>query len=168
MKKCLAVMITTALLSGCTPGGGGGIPEQSQKLAEYQSAYEQKMDEAKRIDAEFEQAVKNINLDTSDVGKKPAAYKKLIETAIREHLRDPDSAKFYDFTPPRKEVMSENNKFIYGYSSCVLVNAKNAYGGYTGKKLYWAFIRNDKVLRVKDTTGTFGTLIFRGRPINCT
>ncbi|EKL1664986.1 hypothetical protein PQX70_002252, partial [Salmonella enterica] len=103
MKKCLAVMITTALLSGCTPGGGG-IPEQSQKLAEYQSAYEQKMDEAKRIDAEFDQAVKNINLDTADVGKKPAAYKKLIETAIREHLRDPDSAKFYDFTPPRKEV----------------------------------------------------------------
>ncbi|HCL5286308.1 TPA: hypothetical protein N2G35_000585 [Salmonella enterica] len=166
MKKCLVVMVTTVLLSGCAPGGG--IPEQTQRIAEWQRAHEQKMAEAKRIDAEFEQAVKNINLDTADVGRKPSTYKKLIETAIRERLRDPDSAKFYDFTPPRKEVISENHKFVYGYSSCVLVNAKNAYGGYTGKKLYWAFIRNDKVLRIKDTTDTFGTLIFKGRPINCT
>lgn len=155
MKKIIAFMVTIALLSGCAPGLPGD------------PAYERKRDEAKRADAEFAQAVKNINLDTADVGSEPKNYKKLIEDAIRENLKDPDSARFYDFTPPRKEVMVENKKFVYGYSACVFVNAKNSYGGYTGKKLYWVFIRNGNVLRIQDTNSEFGNLIFVGRSINC-
>lgn len=155
MKKIIALTVTTALLSGCVPGVPGDL------------AYERNRDEAKRADAEFAQAVKNINLDTADVGSEPKSYKKLIEDAIRENLKDPDSARFYDFTSPRKEVMVENKKFVYGYSACVFVNAKNSYGGYTGKKLYWAFIRNGRVLRIQDTNSEFGNLIFVGRNINC-
>lgn len=127
----------------------------------------QKMLDAQKEDAEFATAVKNINLDTADTGKRPNNYQVLVENAIREILKDPESAKFSKFTNPRKEVMVENRNFVYGYSTCVFVNAKNSYGGYTGNQLYWAFIRNDKVLRIQNTNGAYGGMIFRGRSINC-
>ncbi len=111
--------------------------------------------------------VKKINLETADVGNKPSEYKSLVEGAIRNQLKDPDSAKFTGFSVPRREVMVEQGSFVYGYSTCVFVNSKNSYGGYTGKELYWAFIRDNKVLRVKNTTEVYGSIIFRGRPINC-
>ncbi|MEX0563093.1 hypothetical protein AB3X30_05505 [Raoultella terrigena] len=125
------------------------------------------MQEARKKDAEFSQAVKNINLETADVGSKPSNFQALIESSIREQLKDPDSAKFSGFTEPRKEVMVEQRNFVYGYSSCVFVNAKNSYGGYTGKQLYWAFIRNGQVLRIKNTNDAYGNIIFVGRPVNC-
>lgn len=125
------------------------------------------MQEARKKDAEFAQAVKNINLETADVGSKPENFREIIESTIREQLKDPDSAKFSGFTEPRKEVMVEQRNFVYGYSSCVFVNAKNSYGGYTGKQLYWAFIRNGQVLRIKNTNDAYGNIIFVGRPVNC-
>lgn len=149
LKKLIFITIlsSTVILSACAPN--------------------QKMIDAQKEDDEFSQAVKNINLETADVGTQPNNYQALVESAVREKLKDPDSAKFSNFTNPRKEVMVENHNFIYGYSTCVLVNAKNSYGGYTGNQLYWVFIRNDKVLRIQNTSGAYGGLIFRGRAINC-
>lgn len=143
----ITILSSTVILSACAPN--------------------QKMIDAQKEDNEFSQAVKNINLETADVGTQPNNYQALVESAVREKLKDPDSAKFSNFTNPRKEVMVENHNFIYGYSTCVLVNAKNSYGGYTGNQLYWVFIRNDKVLRIQNTSGAYGGLIFRGRAINC-
>ncbi|AJJ69510.1 Uncharacterised protein [Yersinia pseudotuberculosis] len=159
MKKLLLPCVIALFIAGCAPYPSGVFDS---------TANGQKMAEAKRQDAEFEKAVKNINLDTADVGAKPKNYKKLVEDAIRNELKDPDSAKFSDITTPRKEVMVKNRNFVYGYSSCVYVNAKNSYGGYAGKQLYWVFIRNDEVLRVKNTNDEFGQSIFVGRPISCT
>ncbi|MFK3912046.1 hypothetical protein ACI2JI_08155 [Enterobacter cancerogenus] len=149
LKKLIFITIlsSTVILSACAPN--------------------QKMIDAQKEDDEFSQAVKNINLETADVGTQPNNYQALVESAVREKLKDPDSAKFSNYTNPHKEVMVENHKFIYGYSTCVLVNAKNSYGGYTGNQLYWAFIRNDKVLRIQNTSGAYGGLIFRGRAIDC-
>ncbi|WP_421531962.1 hypothetical protein [Lelliottia amnigena] len=150
MKKnfmALSIVSFTLLLTACAPN--------------------QQMQEAQKKDAEFAQAVKNINLETADVGSKPTNYKSVIESAIREQLKDPDSANFSEFTEPRKEVMVEKSDFVYGYSLCVLVNAKNSYGGYTGKQQYWVFMRNGKVLRIKNTNGAYGNIIFIGRPVNC-
>lgn len=127
----------------------------------------QQMREAQQKDAEFAESVKNINLETADVGNKPENFQSLVESAIRGQLKDPDSAQFSGFTEPRKEVMVEKSNFVYGYSSCVFVNAKNSYGGYTGKQLYWAFIRNGQVLRIKNTNDAYGNIIFVGRPVNC-
>lgn len=142
-----SIVVSAILLAGCAPN--------------------QQLQEAKKRDAEFAESVRNINLETADVGSKPTEYEALVEGAIRDQLKDPDSAKFSGFTEPRKEVMVEQKNFVYGYSTCVFVNAKNSYGGYTGKQLYWAFIRNNKVLRVKSTNEAYGSIIFRGRPINC-
>jgi len=50
-----------------------------------------------------------------------------IETAVREMLKDPDSAKFKNIS----ELPS--GKF------CGEVNAKNSYGGYAGWKVFWVY-----------------------------
>lgn len=159
MKKVVLALIIGSFLTGCAPRY---VHTSSSSVD-----YDKTMQEAKRKDAEFAEKVKNINLETADVGAKPKEYKSLVESAIREDLKDPDSAKFYDFTAPRKEVMVEKSNFVYGYSTCVYVNAKNSYGGYVGKQLYWAFIRNNQVLRIKNTTEAYGDIIFVGRPITC-
>lgn len=158
MKKIAACFLGVLSLSGCAP---------QSVVTPSNYSYTQSESEAKRKDAEFAEAVRNINLDTADVGSKPKNYKKLVEDAIRGQLKDPDSAKFSDMTIPHKEVMVENRNFVYGYSTCVNVNAKNSYGGYVGNQLYWVFIRDNKVLRIKNTTGAYGDIIFVGRPITC-
>lgn len=158
MNKFVLACLASSVLAGCAPYTSG---------VTISSDYEQKMQQAKRNDAAFTEKVKNINLDTADVGKRPSNYKSLVETTIRNELKDPDSAKFSDMTTPRKEVMVEKGNFVYGYSTCVFVNAKNSYGGYTGKQLYWAFLRDDKVLRIKNTNDAYGQLIFVGRQVNC-
>lgn len=127
----------------------------------------QQIQEAKRKDAEFALALKNINLDTADTGINLSNYKPIVENTIREQLKDPDSAQFSGFTIPRKEVMVDNRKFVYGYSICVYVNAKNSYGGYTGKQLHKVFLRDSKVLQVKNTNDVYGNIIFVGKPVNC-
>lgn len=161
MNKLLIVSMLSAsvLLTGCAPGYV--MPPA------FDNGYSQKMQEAKRKDAEFAEKVRNINLETADVGSKPSNYKKIVEDAIKDQLKDPESARFSDMTTPRKEVMVEQGNFVYGYSLCVNVNAKNSYGGYVGKTLYWVFLRNNQVLRVSDTSGTYGNIIFVGRPVNC-
>ncbi|GKM35179.1 hypothetical protein NUKP66_22650 [Klebsiella variicola] len=158
MKRILVASTMALALAGCAPHSPG-IYQTSD--------YSKKMEEAKRKDAEFAEKVRKIDLNTADVGAKPKNYKALVESAIRDSLKDPDSAKFYDFTQPRKEVMVENRNFVYGYSTCVYVNAKNSYGGYVGKQLYWAFIRDNQVLRFKNTADAYGDIIFVGRPVNC-
>ena len=159
VKKVVLALILGSFLAGCAPSY---VNTPASKVD-----HDKTMQEARRKDAEFAEKVKNINLETADVGVKPKGYKSLVESAIRDDLKDPDSAKFYDFTSPRKEVMVEKGSFVYGYSTCVYVNAKNSYGGYVGKQLYWAFIRNNQVLRVKNTTEAYGDIIFVGRPIAC-
>ncbi|EOU4995449.1 hypothetical protein ACOJ84_003735 [Morganella morganii] len=54
-----------------------------------------------------------------------------VERAVREEMKDPDAAKFYHGDFPKTETNS-----LY----CGMVNGKNSYGAYTGKKLFSAFI----------------------------
>jgi len=160
MKKLLLARIFSSLLTGCAPGYVStpvSINSNDHKLQEVKIKY-----------AEFAQKVKSINLETADTGSKPGNYKRLVEEAIREQLKAPDSAKFSGMTSPRKELIVKEGDFIYGYSTCVYVNAKNSYGGYVGKQLYWIFLRNNQVLRVQNTNDAYGDIIFVDRPVNCT
>lgn len=53
------------------------------------------------------------------------------ESVVRGSLKDPDSAKFESFY----HKVGDNDGYVCGY-----VNAKNSYGGYTGKKEYFVYI----------------------------
>ena len=50
-----------------------------------------------------------------------ASFYNPLKKAVREKLKDPDSAKFGD-------------PVVLGNRACISVNAKNSYGGYTGSK----------------------------------
>lgn len=57
------------------------------------------------------------------------------ETAIRQRLIDPDSAKIewpYGFKWGGYKPMLQ--KRVHGWASCVMVNGRNRMGGYTGSK----------------------------------
>jgi len=107
----------------------------------------------------------------ADYGTYPADYEVVIKAYMETTLKDPESARYSDFSKPRKEHIITNvdaKEATYGYSACVLVNAKNSYGGYTGNHRYWFFLRDGKIIRNNDVdSGYFGKIIYQGRNVNC-
>ncbi|MGF6147870.1 Uncharacterised protein [Kingella potus] len=72
----------------------------------------------------------------ADYGPYPKDYKQLIHNRLDQSLLDAGSAQIRFTTPPRKvfqlsRAPSRLNGRAY-YAVCVNINAKNAYGGYTG------------------------------------
>ncbi len=127
--------------------------------------------EAKKNDAVVDAWKTTLPAPNADYGAYPENYETLIKQYFSKTLKDPESVRYSEFSTPRKEhaIKKAGEKLaIYGYSACVLVNAKNSYGGYTGNKQYWFLFRNGEIVRSKDTsTKYFGGIIYRGRPINC-
>jgi hypothetical protein len=67
---------------------------------------------------------------TGEIEKQPAGqiWEISAQKAVRDALKDPDSARFTDL------VLYKQGE-VYGV--CGYVNAKNSYGGYVGKKLFY-------------------------------
>ena len=73
-----------------------------------------------------------------------------IRSSIRERLRDPSSAIFGDYRALRIYNNGETELAV-----CGLVNAKNAYGGYTGEQMFLATIKGaDTEIRGPSSAGT--------------
>lgn len=82
-------------------------------------------------------------------GAYPNDYQNIVKSYMSQQLKDPDSAKYLNFREPKKYlkiVNVKNRVAILGYSTCVDINAKNSYGGYTGSKRYWFFIRDGNIV----------------------
>ena len=107
----------------------------------------------------------------ADYGIYPADYEALVKAYMETTLKDPESARYSNFSKPRKEHIITNvsaKEATYGYSVCVLVNSKNSYGGYAGNHQYWFFLRDGKIMRSNDVdSGYFGKIIYQGRNVNC-
>ena len=74
---------------------------------------------------------------TSQIKKNDLASDQAIKQAVREQLKDPDSARFTDMHSIRD---------IAGFlHTCGMVNAKNSYGGYAGPKPFYALSTGQKV-----------------------
>lgn len=108
-----------------------------------------------------------IDFSKADYGTPPADYKLKIKSWLESNLKDPDSAKVSDPTPLRKEVAFENKQPIFGYTTCMGVNAKNSYGGYTGTKGYWFFFHQGRIVRAQPMDEFPGMMIFRGHNVKC-
>lgn len=103
-----------------------------------------------------------------DHGRYPSNYEAIIKSWYAQNLKDPDSVKFGRISKPRKEVVVVDqlaNKALYGYSVCASANAKNSYGGFTGQKPHWFFIRDGLVVREQDPVRL--PEIFIGHKVNC-
>jgi hypothetical protein len=86
-------------------------------------------------------------LASADYGPYPANYLDVIAAYHEGALKDPSSAQVKVITEPRKSWTVANYKTVYGYRACLMVNAKNSFGGYTGATLTSVFIRDGHVVR---------------------
>jgi hypothetical protein len=64
-----------------------------------------------------------------------------------DHLKDPGSAQYEIGVPTKGKVFRGllNGGDIYGWVVDAKINAKNAFGGYTGKKLYRFVFRDSEI-----------------------
>ena len=90
------------------------------------------------------------DLRTADYGVYPYNYEEIINNHLDEILFDPYSVKGLRITSPETGWYNSFGKISYGYRGKVSFNAKNRYGGYVGKRTYWYFIRNNKLLDFVD------------------
>lgn len=83
-------------------------------------------------------------LARADYGSPPTDYKRTIATFLAQNLKDPPSAPVEFLNPPKNAWTNWSRELIVGYGVCVSVNARNSYGAYTGTKLYYFLIKNDR------------------------
>jgi len=93
------------------------------------------------------QAPTQAQLDSADYGVEPQDYERVIRYFYQLRLRDPSSAQYQGWTKPVKYWYGTRDTSTFGYLVCVSVNAKNAYGGYTGFQTDGHLIRNGVVVR---------------------
>lgn len=86
-----------------------------------------------------------------DYGDYPKDYKKIIESYLNNVLKDPDSKKIEYLNTPEKNWFKLSPLLggvtKSGYVVCAYVNAKNGFGGYTGKNISYFMIYNQKVIQ---------------------
>jgi hypothetical protein len=84
-------------------------------------------------------------------GEYPVRYKGIIMDWLYTHLYDPPSAKVeWQEEPKRANLPDAKGRKIYGWLVQFSVNARNRFGGYTGKQMHGILIRNGAVVQ---TTG---------------
>ena len=121
------------------------------------------------------QAVRN-----ADYGPYPKNYQQLIRKRLDGNLLDARSAQIRFTTPPRKVFQLSRAPYKLNgrayYAVCVEVNAKNAYGGYTGWQTKMFRLKNNTIegnptgayaaCTSKDEIYIDTTLIFGGDQVN--
>jgi hypothetical protein len=86
----------------------------------------------------------------------------MIEAAVRETLKDPDSAQF---SWPHGFVQGwyqpPFGKKYYGWITCGTVNARNSFGGYVGRTPVIGVIRGGTVIETNmdDATAQYGGFV---------
>jgi hypothetical protein len=83
-------------------------------------------------------------LSSANYGPYPQDYQQRIAAFMQANLRDPGSAMYTAPKPPVKAYAGMRN-YTYGWATCMSVNAKNGFGGYTGANLYYFLFRDGSV-----------------------
>lgn len=84
-----------------------------------------------------------------DYGGYPDDFKETIESYFKDILKDPESARFTNYSKPKKDWLSDNEisgETYMGWLVCVEVNSKNSFGGYVGKEAYALLLRGRGVV----------------------
>lgn len=113
----------------------------------------------------------NINRDKlmssateADYGPQPPAnHEELERNLILERLKDPDSAKFKPMGKVSKSAIPSGFASptpILVWGTGMAVNAKNAYGGYTGFQYYAFAWRDGKIIATGGPVETMDSPVF--------
>ncbi len=78
------------------------------------------------------------------------AAERLVKAYYIDVLKDPETARFGRVTRPIRAHAIANvfkHEAVYGYSVCATVNARNSYGGYTGRRATWFLIYEGRIVQ---------------------
>lgn len=101
-------------------------------------------------------------LASADYGQYPSDYEQTIKSYMAQRLKDPYSAQFQFLNPP-KTAWNGIGGLKYGYAVCVLINAKNSFGGYTGSQLSYFMLRGSTVIDSQHGTDEYSSAMARGK-----
>jgi hypothetical protein len=93
------------------------------------------------------QAIAENQADTPRYGSYPANYKEIVTQWLNKQLIDPDSARIEWNGEPKAADLGKDGGHLYGYLVNFTVNARNRFGGYTGKQKHAVLIRNGVVIK---------------------
>jgi hypothetical protein len=85
--------------------------------------------------------------DPALYGPYPANYKEIVMQWLNKELVHPESARIEWDGDPKPVDLGKNGEHLYGYLVNFTVNARNLFGGYTGKQKHAALIRNGEVIK---------------------
>lgn len=77
-------------------------------------------------------------------------YERMVKAYFASTLKDPYSAQYSDWFLHRA-YLARKGAPVFSYVVAVQVNAKNSYGGYTGKQMHMLWLNPDG--RVQDAMG---------------
>lgn len=92
---------------------------------------------------------------TQDFGPYPEGYEAAVKAFMDKQLKDPVSATYTFIGQPKQISLGDSTRY-YGWGVCADVNAKNSYGGYTGARRTFFFLRNGEVDQYTSSSGTGG------------
>lgn len=154
MKRFAIALLAAAFMTGCA-----------------NNTYTERSNNIRQQHEEFVAWQKTVPETSSDHGAYPKNYKNIIQESLKRSLKDPDSAKYSNFTVPKKTyaiLASGVKEATYGYTVCVYVNAKNSYGGYTGNHMFWFFIKDGVILKESDLTeGKYSKMLYQNDLNRC-
>jgi len=78
-----------------------------------------------------------------NAGPYPGNYSELASQYLRTHLKDPYSAHIESLTSPgQKTILFDDIGYYDVWASCIMLNARNSYGGYTEIEGYTMIFHN--------------------------
>ena len=80
-------------------------------------------------------------------GAYPANYKEIVMNWLNQQLVDAPSARIDWTSEPKPVDLGKNGQHVYGYLVTFEVNARNRFGGYTGKQKHGALIKDGQVIK---------------------
>jgi hypothetical protein len=93
------------------------------------------------------QAIAETQADAARYGSYPANYMEIVIQWLNKQLIDPDSAHIEWNGEPKPADLGKDGEHLYGYLVNFTVNARNRFGGYTGKQKHAVLIRNGEVIK---------------------
>jgi hypothetical protein len=81
----------------------------------------------------------------ADYGDEPTQYQEIIKNYMGRRLRDPDTARYEFSMTPVKAWYGASTPKQYGWAVCAHINSKNGFGGYTGQRKSYFFMRDGYV-----------------------
>ena len=93
------------------------------------------------------QAIAETQGDTASYGSYPANYKEIVMQWLNKLLIEPESARIEWNGEPNLADLGKNGEHLYGYLVNFTVDARNRFGGYTGKQKHAVLIRNGEVIK---------------------